>query len=1301
MAEENNEQNTEQLQQNTPQYYVLDANGNLAARIDKLFYKWFDKNGAIISNNNEQLDTTETLNELTKIVNSLLGMLSTSKEKPAADLFTQFNAFLSGDSTAAVNVIGDRPVEDHISKIVWLINVATTVSVLSGELAETKKNLDKGPLKKAKVNAENVEKVAVPIKNSKQMKSVPEFIGNTLPAKFQAVSKHKNLAKAAERRSRFTGTAKPGEPHTIEQMYTDIGEALIYVSTGIFAEANRAFTEQGKRLSADKIKNLDFKQLSAKEQDKLMQTLYAGFIREVNYTAELSIFSCINDKMILDSALAVWYNQMNEDQKARSGFKEQDLYSLPKAIAFSRKFKTQFDSMYLRYSNRFVDGITAALKKEQETVEKDWFENKITGEKQYRRGRLAGHGNKFMHTAPMKWLNEGMSKKSWASLWAVPKLAMLTLNIMTNPTLRKMRKKLTGTLFAGIRSFAQGVAEGFTSLGSSTEITYDEVIKKIKEAEAELKKITSEDTYITNESVEMKNLDLLLEDEFSNMDDPVEYPEEKKKEPKDESFVKICNKIADSLKYTQKLVQQAMADESLKSDRNKYEAAYKKLTNTLEKFDIRDRVQAAAETAESSRDEKDQALIGLSELLDKFDEDHAAYTQKAQEYNDNAHDAEHGGALQVGEKTVAICEDVFDTLNKYIARQWNLLAAHSNDATMPLCVNYVQIELKDYIKAAAKKQTTSEMTFTDWLEFNKLFEDANDEQKKAEELYTHGGHVGTPKAPHRQQKLSKQAFSRNAVAGVPNDERTQQAVNIDRDLRDKRNNINHDGKQTAEYPKKLTNGMYQYHGLEVRASSADKSKTGFGVLADRLIKIADPVAEFCQYVEALGHDDAKKTFDNDSKDGYVTNAKSRKDKASNANLKASNKNPLESVFVTGYVLNEDIGNRIVTAVDKATDKVGDASKSLIKKAGKGTAIGLGKAAKWLVGGGDSDPLDAKTGLTYMYDRTLNTAYIRDGANILKKHCLINSAEKCFESIATLAQALKDSDIANARSISSVSQALHAFKQSIGQTEFAPCKSIIDYELADKINNGGIADNPTDGTCMIKGICIRGYDSAKNYSSGFSDKDKQDIFATSAEDARLAASGGDEELSNEETSDLTDVDADNKDEVVPEDKADEKIEPDNTGAEPPSEEPPSEETAEKQVEKTDETDVKDTTETKTDAQAKEAPAQQPKKKQKNSGLVQASKFGKTLDNAQVQGEVGKDAQQHVERGNVDTRNAKQLDNGTTYSLKRNQTNGIKKLLSPSDMKMKKNRGESIEVDISDLSALYEQINNIDWKESLNG
>ena len=1072
MAETTEEQNTQQT------VYTLDANSKLAKRIDTLFFKWFDKNTyTLIGNKDEQFDTTETLNELTKIVNNLLTQLTSSKEKTAVELLNNLNSFLAGDSTAGVTLIGDRPQEDHVSKLIWLINVATTVSVLSGELAETKKTLDVGPMKKAHVSAENIEKVIPAVKNSKQMKTPADFIGKELPSKFTAVAKHKFLAKAAERRSRFTGAARPGEPHTIEQMYYDIGEALIFVSTGIFAEANRAFTNQGQRLAADKIKNLDISKLAPKEQDKLMQTMYNGFQNYSNYTAELSIFSSINDKMILDSALAVWYRQLNDEQKERSGFVEQDLYSLPKAIAFSRKFKSQFDSMYIRYTNRFVDGITAALKKEQETVEKDWFENKITGERQYRRGRLAGHGNKFMHTAPMKWLNDSLGKKSWASLWAIPKLGMLTLNIMTNPTLRKMRKKLTGTLFAGLRSFAQGVAEGFTATGRSTEITYEDVIKKLKEAEEKLKKIDNENTYVANESAEFADLDLLLEanDMFTHFDDENEQESEEFDEEKDKKYAAEYTKILKALAYVNKnLGNRAVSDESTENIRNAYKVKHDKVEAAMDKYNIRTLVNSLQDSNEADYTPSQQVLAQIAGQLQQFDDDYAEFSQK--DYSPDARDAVQGGTLQVGEKTVAICEDVFDTLNKYIARQWNLLAAHSNHADMPLCVDYTKIELKDYVKAAAQKQITSEMTFTEWTEFNKLFE-ANLDNKMTQD-----------------QKNRK-----DSLASVPNDEKSQKEIATDRSMRDVRDNVNNNnGQTTAQYPKKLTNGMYQYHGLEIKAASSDNSKTGFGVFADRLIKIAGPVDDFCKFVDSMGHDDSKKTFNNDAKDGYVTPARTQGQKQSNANIKASNVNPLESVFVTGFILNEDIGNKLVQATDKATDAVGNAAKSGIKWLGKGAGKGIGKVLHGITHTGteDKDALMAKTGLTYLYDRTLNTTYIIDGANILKKHCLTKSAEASFEAIGVLARALKESDIANARSISAVVTSLNTFKEAIGQTKFSPCKSIIDYELADKINKGGISDDPTTGACMIKGICIRNFDSAKTYSSGFSDKD---IFAINKED----------------------------------------------------------------------------------------------------------------------------------------------------------------------------------------------------------
>ena len=197
---------TENTEQQQVDYFKLKDTDTLAKRIDDLFFKWFKKEDySLISDSEASKDTSDTLAELTKITNTLLSILGKSKEKSAVELLNNFTAFMAGDATAGVNVIGDRPQEDHISKLMWIINVSTTVSVISGELAETKKSIDKGPLKKANVSVNNIEKIAVPIKNSKQMKSVGEFVGNVLPKTFKAVAQHKHLAMAVERRSKFGG----------------------------------------------------------------------------------------------------------------------------------------------------------------------------------------------------------------------------------------------------------------------------------------------------------------------------------------------------------------------------------------------------------------------------------------------------------------------------------------------------------------------------------------------------------------------------------------------------------------------------------------------------------------------------------------------------------------------------------------------------------------------------------------------------------------------------------------------------------------------------------------------------------------------------------------------------------------------------------------------------------------------------------------------------------------------------------------------------------------------------------------
>ena len=1260
---------TENTEQQQVEFYTL-KDDKLKKRIDDLFFKWFKNDYTIIADNEESKDTSATLTELTKITNALLSVLGRSKEKTAVELLNNFTAFMAGDATAGVKVIGDRPQDDHISKLMWLINVATTVSVLSGELAETRKTLDKGPLKKANVSANNIEKVTVPAKNSKQMKSVSEFIGDVLPKKFKGVAQHQNLIKAAERRSKFGGKEFKNEP-TFDTMYEAIGEALVYVSTSFFAEANRAFTEQGKRLATDKVKNIDIASLPPKEQEKFMQTLQLSFDRNVNYTVELGLLRNLNDKMILDSALCVWYKVLNDQQRQDSGFTENDLKSLPKAIAFSRKFKTQFDAQYLKYSNLFVDGMTAALKKEQEAVEKTWFENKVTGERQFRRGRLAGHGNKFMHTAPMKWLNESLGKKSWASLWAIPKLGMLTLNILTNPTLRKVRKKLTGTLFAGMRSFAQGVAEGFTATGRSTEITYEDVIKKIKEAEDKLKKITSEDTVITNESLDFAELSTLLLESDENEED-------------DSKFVQPYKMILHYIDVVHKLAEKAISDENVKNDRKRYEANHNMLVNKLNELGIREKCEEIEGADSSKFTEAQQLLSQISDQLKKLDDDWAEYEQKSKNYTDDARDAESGGTLQVGEQTVAICEDVFDTLNKYIARQWNLLAAHSNHTDMPLCVEYVTIDTPELVKSAVKQQKVHEMTLTDWLDTRQLTE-ADEEKRNNATDVLNGKSLGRRTDAQKQRSAALGTYDKNLEG--------------DSARRDVRSNINgHDGETTAKYPIKYGD-KYRYHGLEIKAAKSDNSKTGFGILADRLIKIAGPVADFCEYVIAMGHEDAEKTFDNDKKDPAYVEGKDKKD------LKATRKaNPLESVFISGYVLNEDIGNRIVTAADKVTDKVGDKAKSGIKWLGKGAGIGIGKVLHGMThtGTADKDALMAKTGLTYIYDRNLNTAYMVDGANILKKHCLTKSAEASFDSIAALASALKKSDIANARSIKAVAQSLKAFEQDIGQTKFAPCKTIIDYELADKINNGGIADNPTTGECMIKGICIRNFDSAKEYARAFNFEDTEDIFAVRPDDAKEA-----ETLSGEAPSDVpaeTDKPAEtpagetSTETPAGETGGEEKTEtPTETPAEAPAAEPAAETTND----------------------ASEQPA-----KQKKAGQIKSLRAANAIDNADMDvDKIGKAAPnvQHGEMNGdastadnfnyqLDTKQAQNLqmtpkkqqvaNTGSNREARRADKRG--KQINPDVHKpMVRKLGASTEVDISGLSKLFEEINNIDWKDTLNG
>lgn len=1002
---------------NKPKIYTIDKSSNFAATIDKLFFQWFDdKTYDLRKNNDETIDTSKTLDSLTKIVRILQSDLNASKEKEAVELRDKLADFLSGNANSATDILNDRPREDYVSKILWLINSVTTVSVLSGELAETGKPLQHGPLRNLNVSSQNIEQVMIPnVRNSRQMKTASEFLNKVLPKTFAAVAKHNNLVRAAATRAAVTGNEYHNQP-TMDSMYKDLGEALIFVSTAFYMEANRAFTETGKRIAADRMKNLDFSKLSAKKQDKLMQLLRSAFRQYANLTASANTFSSINDKIMMDAAYATWYTDMNEQEKKSSGFNDKNLTNMTYVRAFARKYKNLFERHYTRYSNLFVDGMTAALKKEQETVKKDWFENKITGEREFRRGRLAGHGAKFMHTGPMEWLDKKLSEKKKASLWIFPKLAFTTLKILTNPTLHKARKKLTGALFAGLRSFAQGVHEGFTKTGQSTEITYEDVIKKLKEATDKFNELKNDKAVITNESTKLSERSSMFTGASDNTNDNAATSSDKDEDIDYETVKVNFNNYLREFAKVKDLFNKRMEDKAVKSDREAYNAAFDELQGHIERSKLVSKLDYLLNSDNNTDIPAD--LIELAKEVktsyDEFTDDRQESVEK--EKSDNASNAtdykSSGETIQVGEQAAQICEDVFATLNKYIARQWNLLAAHSNHADMPLCAEYKWIDTPDLVKDAAKPKTTAEMTLTDWLLHKQLNETDNNEEN-------------------------------SVPVTTVNDSRT------------------------VEYPKKY-NGMYRYHGLKLAASTTDKTKTGFGIFADRLIKITDPVKDFCKTVEFAGNETIRKTFNNDQKHDESVETCSNVD-----------------------VLNEDIGNMILKKVDLAKDKAANKTKSGINKLGKGAGHALGSLVHGIAHNSTADKdrelaktIEDSTGFVYSYNKSLKLDYVRDGAKILAKHSLTKYAKSSFEDIATLANALIDSNIANSHSIKAVSDSLQRFNDAVKSAKFEPCETIIDWQFADTINKGGINDAIDGMSCMIKGIMIKNFDSATEYASNF-------------------------------------------------------------------------------------------------------------------------------------------------------------------------------------------------------------------------
>jgi hypothetical protein len=1049
------------------QIYILD-NDKLKKQIDDLFFKWFDRDYKILAHKDESFSANESLDTLTNIVKRIRVIASdeaNKANKPLVDLGVALEDFiLRGNAKSALDILRGRSREDHISKVMWLINVTTTVGVLGRELKEgetSAKPLDKGPLKKLNVSAKNVEQFVIPVQTSTEMKTPSKFIGNVLPSKFAAVAKHANLAKSAARRSAFTGMEYHNTA-TMDSIYHDLGEALVFISTDFFVEANNAITDNGRRNAAGKAKDYDFKNLSEKEHAKLMETMHAAFRKYANYTIELNLLSNINDKLVIDSAICAFYDYMDDNVKDRSGFNEEQLRSLPNALDFAKKFPNEYNTAYNRYLNNFMNGLSDAIKHEQEAVKKEWFENKITGERVFRRGRLAGHGNKFMHTAPMEWLDNKLKEKH-GLIWLLPKLGMTTLKILTNPTLHKLRKKLTGTLFAALRSFATGVKENMDKAGRSTEVTYEDVIKAIKAGEEKLKKIHNEKIVTTNESVQ------LTESEDSDVDDDVSFDEPRSRIEYDEKNGPLYD-LADKIETVAEYSKKAASDEAVKEDIKKFENANSQLKqefltdefiqilNTLantdtENADNTDLLKVLRDKFSGSDFVSELDSAGINILLSHVLPAYEAYTEAISNYQmkkdereemDSAnakHATDSDSTINVGEQSVKICEEVYEVLNKYIARQWNLLALHSEHKTMPLCAKYITIDLDKLIsdstspKAQAKTESVLGRSLSDWL--NEVIEYDTSADEQSEE--------------------------------------------VDKEK----------GKTTTDYPIKY-NGKYRYHGIELVASSTDETKNGFGVFTERLIKIAKPVVEFRDFVETLRTESQNKTFNNDMKD--FKGSKSRI------------VNPLEATFVSAdELLSEDIGNKAIKQADAVTDKIGDVAKTGINNLGKYAGTGLGKLIHGITHTGtkEKDKEMAKTiddlgnykvDLLYSYSRKLKLSYLNEGAKIVASNILTESARKEFSNITKLAEALYTANFANSRSINAIASALSSFKSAMSGVNFKPCKAVINYKLANLMNEGKLNDTTDLHFGVIKGLYISSWEGVREYSREMTTDELKDTVA---------------------------------------------------------------------------------------------------------------------------------------------------------------------------------------------------------------
>ena len=305
---------------------------------------------------------------------------------------------------------------------------------------------------------------------------------------------------------------------------------------------------------------------------------------------------------------------------------------------------------------------------------------------------------------------------------------------------------------------ATGVKENMDKAGRSTEVTYEDVIKAIKAGEEKLKKIHNEKIVTTNESVQ------LTESEDSDVDDDVSFDEPRSSVEYDEKngpLYDLVDKIETVADYSKK----AASDEAVKEDIKKFENANSQLKQEFLTDEFIQILNTLANTDTENADDSDILKV----LRDKFsgsdfisDLDSArvdillshvlpayeAYTEAISNYQmkkdereemDSAnakHAIDSDSTINVGEQSVKICEEVYEVLNKYIARQWNLLALHSEHKTMPLCAKYITIDLDKLIsdstspKAQAKTESVLGRSLSDWLNEVIEYDTSADEQRE-------------------------------------------------------------------------------------------------------------------------------------------------------------------------------------------------------------------------------------------------------------------------------------------------------------------------------------------------------------------------------------------------------------------------------------------------------------------------------------------------------------------------------------------------------------------------------------------